>query len=141
VSPRSLLAPFAMAVLASAAIACGGSEVAAPGADAGSECMPVDPPAACPSSPPSYKNEIEFIVASDCAGAAGGKCHSPGGAESTKDFTTYQGLYSDHLTVAQQVGLCPSSSMGMPPLGSPQPTAAQRLALVTWAGICRAPNN
>jgi hypothetical protein len=100
--------------------------------------MPIDPPATCPSPPPSYKNEIAFIVANDCAGA---NCHVAGGGESVHDFTTYQGVYADHLTFAQQVALCPSSSSGMPPLGYPQPTAAQRADLVAWASICGAPDN
>ena len=133
---RSLLACVAVTALALALGCSGGS--AAPGDDAGSECTPVEPPATCPSPPPSYKNEIQFVVASDCAGA---KCHSDGGAESVHDFTTYQGIYGDRLTFAQQVSLCPSSSSGMPPLGYPQPTAAQRLDLIAWAGICKAPNN
>jgi mono/diheme cytochrome c family protein len=123
---------FLVTALAGAATACGGS--AASGGDAG-ECMPVDIPATCPSPPPSYKDTIAFLVADYCA-----KCHSPGGAESGKDFTTYQGLANEHVTVTYVVGLCPSS-MGMPPPGYPQPTAAQRLALVTWADPCRAPNN
>lgn len=133
---RWITVSAATALLASIA-ACGGGSSTAAGDDAG-QCMPVVPPTTCPSPPPSYKNEIQYIVASSCAGA---KCHQDGGAESVKDFTTYQGLSADHLTVAQQVALCPSSSSGMPPPGYPQPTAAQRLALVAWAGICRAPNN
>ena len=92
----------------------------------------------CPTPPPSYDTEISFIVANDCAGA---KCHSSGGAESVHDFTTYEGVVNDRLTFAQQVALCPTSSSGMPPLGYPQPTQEQRAALVTWAGICKAPNN
>jgi hypothetical protein len=135
---RSLLAsvvPVALAGVAVAALACSGGSVA-PGDDAG--CMPVDAPATCPSPPPSYKSEIAFIVAYDCTGA---KCHSEGGAESVHDFTTYKGVYGDHLTIANQVMQCPSSSSGMPPLGYSQPTTAQRLALVTWASICGAPDN
>jgi hypothetical protein len=98
----------------------------------------VVPPTTCPSPPPSYKNEIAPIVANYCAEST---CHTRGGLEQAKDFTTYQGLSGDHLTVAQQVALCPSTSSGMPPPAYPQPTMAQRLDLVTWAGVCRAPNN
>lgn len=132
------------AALASAAAGCGGSSSgsAAPGSDdagaAGADCKPVVIPTSCPSPPPSYKSEISFIVANYCAGA---KCHSEGGAESVHDFTTYEGIVNDCLTFAQQVALCPMQSMGMPPLGSPQPTEEQRLDLATWAGVCRAPNN
>ncbi len=132
------LAASAVAVaIACVALACSGGS-AAPSGDDGSACMPVDIPSTCPSPPPSYKSDISFIVANDCAGA---KCHSSGGAESVHDFTTYKGLYGDHLTVAMQVALCPMASSGMPPLGYPQPTTAQRLALVTWASICGAPDN
>ncbi len=100
--------------------------------------MPIDPPAACPSPPPSYKSEISSVIAHDCASTG---CHVAGGAESVHNFVTYAGVYDDHLTIAMQVGLCPSLSSGMPPPGYPQPTAAQRLDLVTWASICGAPDN
>ena len=99
--------------------------------------MPVDPPATCPSAPPSYANEISFIVAEYCVA----KCHAPGGSESVHNFTTYTGVFDDHLTCAAQLARCPSSSGGMPPLGYSQPTAAQRLDLITWASICKAPDN
>ncbi len=131
-----LLVTAAVTALASAA-GCSGDS-AALSEDAGGACMPVEPPASCPVPPPSYKDEIAFVVASNCAGQ---KCHSPGGAASAQDFTTYDGLRKDRLTVAQQVALCPTSSSGMPPLGYPQPMQQQRLDLVAWAGICQAPNN
>ncbi len=129
-----------VALACSGGSAAPGGDSAAPGGDDGGEaaCMPVDVPSTCPSPPPSYKNDIAFIVANDCAGP---KCHSSGGAESVHDFTTYKGLYGDHGTVAMQVALCPMASSGMPPPGYPQPTTAQRLALVTWASICGAPDN
>ncbi len=134
--------PFCIAAaLASAAAGCSGSSdgSAAPGSDdAGAECEPLAIPMSCPSPPPSYKTDISFLVANYCAGP---KCHSSGGAESVHDFTTYEGIVNDRLTFAQQVALCPMASMGMPPLGSPQPTEEQRLELATWAGVCRAPNN
>jgi hypothetical protein len=137
---RSLLvsaAPAALAAVAVVAIACGGGS-AAPGDAAGSECMPIDPPAACPTPAPSYKSEIASVIANDCAIS---NCHVAGGAESVHNFVTYAGVYDDHLTIAMQVGLCPSPSSGMPPPGYVQPTAAQRLDLVTWASICGAPDN
>jgi hypothetical protein len=133
---RVILACVAAVGFADAALGCSADSATA--SDAGTECMPVNPPATCPSPPPSYKNEIQFVVANYCAQA---KCHAPGGAESVHDFTTYQGIYDDHLTFAAQLAMCPTSSAGMPPLGYPQPTAAQRLDLITWASICKAPNN
>jgi hypothetical protein len=132
-----LLALVAAFALASAAPGCGGGS-AASSDDAGSACMPVDIPTTCPSPPPSYKSTIQFLVADYCAQP---KCHVSGGAESVHDFTTYQGIYADHLTFAMQVALCPSSSSGMPPLGYRQPTAAQRLAMATWASVCGAHDN
>jgi hypothetical protein len=139
VSWQRLAAPAVAVAIACVALACSGGS-AAPGGDDGGEaaCMPINPPSTCPSPPPSYKSDISFIVANDCAVP---KCHSSGGLASVRDFTTYKGLYGDHGTVAMQVSLCPMASSGMPPPGYPQPTAAQRLALVTWASICGAPDN
>jgi hypothetical protein len=131
---RTLFVSLVAAALASSAAACSGNNTA-PGDDAGA-CTPLAPPTMCPSPPPSYKNEIQFIVASHCAEA---QCHTEGGAEAVKDFSTYQGLVADHLTVEYEVAQCPSSPM--PPPGYPPLTAAQRLELAAWAGICRAPNN
>jgi hypothetical protein len=133
---RTLFRSVATSALASLVAACAGSNTA-PGNDAG-QCMPVVPPTTCPSPPPSYKNEIAAIVATHCLGS---NCHSQGGAEGARDLATYQGLSADRPTVAFEVELCPSTSSGMPPPGYPQPTMAQRLDLVTWAGVCRAPNN
>jgi hypothetical protein len=112
-----LLVSAAAAAVGASLSGCGG-ESAAPG-DAGPVCMPIDPPASCPSPPPSYKKEIAFVVANDCAGA---NCHAAGGAESVHDFTTYEGVFAD-------------------PLGYPQPTATQRADLVAWASVCGAPDN
>jgi|HubBroStandDraft_5_1064220.scaffolds.fasta_scaffold438222_1 hypothetical protein len=134
--PVILTAALLTGVLAACSSSSGGS--AAPGEDAGSECMPINPPTTCPSPPPSYASEIAPIVALHCAGTG---CHSPGGAESVHDFTTQQGLHDDRLTVAQQVSLCPTSSSGMPPPGYPQLTTAQRTELIAWASVCMAPNN
>src|SRR6516164_5001584 len=114
-----------VSLAAAAGAACGGGS-AGPSDDAG-QCMPVTPPPTCPSPPPSYQNEIRFVVAGHCAQSL---CHADGGAEAAKDFTTYQGLAADHLTVAFVVAQCPSSPM--PPPGYPQLTTAQRLALATW---------
>jgi hypothetical protein len=128
-----LLVVATVAALASAASGCG-SDNAAPGDDSGG-CMPIDSPTTCPANPPSYQNEIRFVVASNCAQA---KCHAPGGAVSVHNFTTYDGVVADRLTVAFRVSMC---AMPMPPAGYPQLTTAQRLDLITWAGICKAPNN
>jgi hypothetical protein len=129
--------PVAAAALASVAAGCGGDS-ASPSDDAGAPCMVVVPPTSCPTPPPSYSGEISSVVANYCAVAM---CHSSGGAESVHDFTTYPGVLNDRLTFARQVALCPTSSSGMPPPGYKQPTQQQRLDLVTWAGICKAPNN
>ena len=91
-----------------------------------------------PTPPPSYSGEISSVVANYCAVPM---CHSSGGAESVHDFDDVPGRLQRPADVAQQVALCPTSSSGMPPPGYRQPTQQQRLDLVTWAGICKAPNN
>lgn len=132
---RTILVP-AMAIAAAVAGCSGGSASAVD--DAGTACTPVTPPATCPSPPPSYSSQISFIVADFCSEP---QCHGSSAGVSVHDFTTYNGIFADRLTFAREAALCPSSSMGMPPTGYPQPTEAQRMALVAWAGICKAPNN
>jgi hypothetical protein len=126
----------AVAIAAALAGCSGGSSPAVD--DAGSACSPVTPPATCPSPPPSYSGEIGFIVATFCGKA---ECHGSSAGVSVHNFTSYDGIVADRLTFAREAALCPSSSMGMPPAGSDQPSEQQRIALVTWAGICKAPNN
>ena len=138
VALRMFLVPLAAAALAALTAACSGSS-APSGDDAGSECMPIDPPpATCPSPPPSYNGEIAFIVATHCDAM---NCHGGTASGSVHDFTTYKGVHDDRFTFAQQVALCPSTSGGMPPPGYPQPTRDQRLALIAWATVCGAPDN
>jgi hypothetical protein len=132
---RALPASMAAVAVTGAALGCSGGGAAAN--DARAACVPVDSPTACPSPPPSYNGEIKFVVANYCASA---ECHAPGGAASAQDFTTYQGLFRVHLTIAMQVGGCPSNG-GMPPVDSRQLTAAQRLDLITWVSACKAVDN
>ncbi len=126
---RGLVTSTTAVALASALGCSGGSAVAS---DAATACMPVDAPTTCPSPPPSYKGEIQFVIADYCAQST---CHAPGGV-SKHSFTTYAGVYGDHLTFAEQLSMCL-----MPPAGYPQPTAAQRLDLITWASVCKAVDN
>jgi hypothetical protein len=127
---RGLVTSMTAVALASA-LGCSGGSAAA--SDAGQVCMPVDAPATCPSPPPSYKGEIQYVVANYCAQST---CHAPGGAVSVHSFENYEGVYGDHLTFAVQLSMCL-----MPPAGYPQPTPAQRLDLITWASTCKAPDN
>jgi hypothetical protein len=121
--------------IASALAGCSGGS-ASP-TDDGGACTSVTAPTACPASPPSYNGEIKYVVANFCAEP---QCHGSSAGVSVHDFTTLKGIVDDRLTFATEAARCPSA-MGMPPAGYPQPTTAQRLDLVTWAGICKAPNN
>jgi hypothetical protein len=117
-----------MAVSISAiAVACGSSSD--DGADAAVTCPVVS---GCPDSGaiPSYKTDIEPILQQTCVA-----CHSPTGIASNMSLTSYAGVYSEKGPVLDQVHDCM-----MPPLNSPWPTAAQRIALTTWL-YCGSPDN
>lgn len=64
-------------------------------------------------------------------------CHGSGGiGQSKEDFSTYQGVKKAGATIASQVQQCL-----MPQAGAAQPTASERETLITWALVCRAPDN
>jgi hypothetical protein len=64
-------------------------------------------------------------------------CHANGGVgQSTRNFSTFQGIENARGTIGTWVAQC---KMPMP--GSPQPTPAERETLVTWALTCQAPDN
>src|SRR5438105_15487091 len=110
------------AILAAAVLlaACGGSE-------------PVNCPnlsTTCPESKPSYAHDVRPILNARCT-----SCHSPGGQEPSRDFTTYSGVFSQRQAVLTQVYSC-----RMPPSDSPQPATQERSVLVSWL-VCGAPNN
>jgi uncharacterized membrane protein len=110
------------AILAGAALlaACGGSEsVNCPNLSTN-----------CPSPAPSYANDVRPILNARCT-----TCHSPGGQEAVRDFTTYAGVFAQRQPMLTQVYSC-----RMPPAGNAQPTTQERQTLVAWL-VCGAPNN
>ncbi len=131
-----LVAHGAVAVFFAVVLACGG------GGDDPSDvqsCPTLVLAETCPSSPPSWKTDVQPIVVKYCYG-----CHGPGGVEeSTLNYSTYQGVVKNRVTIADQIRICPISvGNGMPPPDAgQQPTSAEREALYTWALTCSAPNN
>jgi len=100
--------------------ACGGSE-------------PVDCPnlsTTCPDPKLSYASDVRPIINARCT-----TCHSPGGQEPSRDFTTYGGVFQQRQAVLTQAYSC-----RMPPAGNAQPTTQERQTLVAWL-VCGAPNN
>jgi hypothetical protein len=125
-----LVVPFGVALASPAAIvACGSGGADPAGAPS---CPTLVIPDACPSSPPSWKAEVQPLVAKYCY-----VCHGHGGiGQSKEDFSTYQGVKKAGPTIAFQVQQCL-----MPQPGAAQPTASERETLITWALVCRAPDN
>jgi hypothetical protein len=114
----------AACVLAGAVLACGSSHPAA------TDRCPQDLPAACPANPPSYQTDVAPMLAARCA-----TCHSPGGAGSPFDFTTYDSVFANRSAILNQVYAC-----NMPPKGAAGLDPAQRQTLLGWL-VCGAPNN
>ncbi len=125
-----LVAHGAMAGFFAVVLACGAN-----GEDPSNtpSCPTLALPETCPSSPPSWKTEVQPLVAKYCYG-----CHLAGGVGySTADLSTYAGVLKKDSTIGQQVSEClmPQLDAGQ------QPTPAERETLITWALTCRAPNN
>jgi hypothetical protein len=90
-------------------------------------CPNVD--SSCPATPPSYKTEVQPILASRCYG-----CHGPGGVEyPSKDLSTYTG--ASRNDIVGQVSVC-----AMPPPDAGQLTLEERTTLLQWIE-CGKPNN
>jgi hypothetical protein len=120
-------APSFVVAVALAALGCTSSSPA-PATDAGA--CGNDLPRACPTQVPSYKTDIAPLIMNRCL-----HCHAPGGQESSRDFTTYQGVYTYRSAILDQVYAC-----SMPPADQPQPTAPERTLLLDWL-VCHAPDN
>jgi hypothetical protein len=103
--------------------------------DAASLC-PRDLPA-CPSSPPSYKEDIAPLIQRDC-----GPCHASGGEAADRDLTTYANLHKIRITVLTQVYGCrmPPADAGGAETGPPGLDSADRLLLLQWLE-CHSPDN
>jgi hypothetical protein len=85
---------------------------------------------ACPDSAPSYKDEIQPLVDSYCAG-----CHYTGNHNSSQVLETYDDLHKSVSLVEKQIYQCE-----MPPSGEPQLPTRERTALLQWL-VCGAPDN
>ena len=91
---------------------------------------PNDLPAACPTTVPSYKNDVAPLVSRRCL-----DCHVGGSQAAKFDFPTYDGVYAQRSAILNQVYAC-----NMPPSEATQPTTAERETLLAWL-VCKAPNN
>jgi hypothetical protein len=109
-----------------ASIACG------PANNPPASGCPDDLPKSCPSPIPSYGAAVAPFIASKCIA-----CHTPRGMASTWQFQTYQETQSPGLLpdIESMVFTCT-----MPPASQPQPTPAERQALLGWI-VCGAPDN
>jgi hypothetical protein len=96
----------------------------------GYSSCPDDLPDSCPTPAPSWKNEVQAIVEERCV-----TCHSPGGQEPQYDYTTYAGVFKEHVTMEAQLLSCI-----MPPNTAEAPTDAERATLLAWF-VCGAPDN
>jgi hypothetical protein len=86
----------------------------------------------CPATPPSWSNDVEPLITRYCW-----QCHGDGGIEqSSRDFSTYQGVYANRVAIQTQVLSC---AMPEPDAGA-QPTSAERQTIVEWVA-CGGPKN
>jgi hypothetical protein len=89
----------------------------------------------CPSTPPSWKNDVQPLIATYCLA-----CHGDGGIEQSQfDYTTYQGVYKNRAAMVTQVYQCQMPPLDGSPLAAPL-TADQRETIVAWLA-CGAPDN
>lgn len=86
----------------------------------------------CPTTAPSYANEIAAIVAKKCT-----VCHQPGGRETVNQFDTYAKIVknSNNIHMLTQVYACRMPKSCGEPL-----TSSERQSLLKWL-VCGAPNN
>ncbi len=119
------LASACLGALASGALACSSAPPTTMASTTG-QCT--SPPAACPTTMPSYQTDVAPILQRDCI-----PCHATntGG----KDETTWTLVSGQEEGIFVQVGNCL-----MPPTGSPQLTTADRTTLLDWL-VCGAPDN
>jgi uncharacterized membrane protein len=116
-----------------ALLLCVALVVAAPacGPDEPSTSCPRDLPMSCPMPAPSFSGQVRAIYQAKCQ-----DCHTPGGMESTKPFTTLAQIKAEPLsTMLGQVYNCV-----MPKAGAPQLTTDERQALLAWL-VCEEPDN
>jgi uncharacterized membrane protein len=109
------------------ALVLGCSSNAVPG-DAGATCAFVDP--SCTTPTPSYAVVIKPVISDTCTA-----CHYPNSPLAQTSLTTYADVHGELGAALTQVSSCL-----MPPPSYPQPTPAERAALLTWLA-CGAPEN
>ena len=100
---------------------------AACGSDAS---CPRDTPSSCPTPTPSYATDVVPVLDMFC-----NDCHSPTGQAADRPFQTYDEVFARRTAVLSFTADCQ-----MPPPDFPQPTEAERVALLGWLA-CGAPNN
>jgi uncharacterized membrane protein len=119
-------AALALAVLAAHAAGCGGS----PDDSAQPSCPNVGE-LSCPSTPPSFKSDVQPIIQDRCY-----PCHGPGGVEvASVNLTTYASTFALRSDIASQVQSC-----RMPEVDASALTADQITTILEWIE-CSAPNN
>ena len=97
----------------------------------GAPACPADLPSTCPTPAPTWSGQVQGIVNTRC-----GKCHGDGGTQASDIFLgSYGAVYSERGSALSQVYGC-----RMPPATEPQPTLAEREALLGWF-VCGAQNN
>jgi hypothetical protein len=91
---------------------------------------PRDEPSSCPSTMPSYANDVAPLIDQYCS-----QCHNPQGSAFDIELSTYSALYDQRSEALDQLYDCE-----MPMSPAPQPTAADRVTLLAWF-VCGAPDN
>jgi hypothetical protein len=105
---------------------------AACGTSSSDKSCPADEPETCPASgAPSYATDVAPIFAQYCSSS----CHGPGGSASDRPLSSYADVEKIIDDVNSQVYDCL-----MPMRPAPDPTLAQRVALLTWI-VCGSPDN
>ena len=127
-SPSGCLVIAVVAILCGA-VACG------PGIgqamDAAGGC-PDDLPKSCPGPVPSYSADVAPLITKKCV-----PCHMPGGWRRLGSFRPIKTIQSPGLLpdIENKIYTCM-----MPPADQPQPTSAERQAILAWI-VCGAPDN
>jgi hypothetical protein len=108
----NMIVGFAVLAFAGAAIAAG--------CNGNSGSCSATVPSSCPTSAPSYANDVAPILSTYCT-----SCHASGGQESDKPLDTYAHVAALSAEVQGQVAGC-----SMPPSGSM--SAADITTVLTW---------
>jgi hypothetical protein len=123
------------------ALACSSSSSSGtPESDGGEATCPATP-TTCPSPAPSYKSDVEPLIAEYCY-----QCHSTAagvGFNGGKyDWTQLSNLQSNGTSIADEITATNMCNMPyVPDNPTSLPSAADRTTIAEWAGPCMAPNN